>query len=121
MQPEERDTGYLWNLMEAGRRIQEFTAAVTFNEYLVHQLLPSAVERQFEKMGEAARKVSATFRTEHPEIPWRRIVGLRNILTHRYYAVNDRQIWTIINDELPLVLAAVGKLIPPLPPEVDEE
>jgi len=121
MRPEERDSGYLWNLMEAGRRIQEFTAAVTFNEYVLHALLPSAVERQFEKMGEAARKVSTSFRTEHPEIPWKRIVGLRNILTHRYYAVDNAQIWTIIHDELPPVLDVVGRLLPPLPPAIDEE
>jgi uncharacterized protein with HEPN domain len=121
MQPEERDAAYLWNLIEAGRRIQEFTVSVTFDEYVSHQLLPSAVERQFEKMGEAARKVSTSFREEHTEIPWRRIVGLRNILTHRYYAVDNVEIWTIIHNELPSVLDAVGKLIPPLPPEVEEE
>jgi uncharacterized protein with HEPN domain len=62
MQPEERDAAYLWNLVEAGRAIQEYTAAKTFQEYVGHQLLPSAVERQFEKMGEAARKVSSSFR-----------------------------------------------------------
>jgi uncharacterized protein with HEPN domain len=107
--------------MEAGRQIQEFTAAVTFHEYVVHLLLPSAVERQFEKMGEAARKVSASLREEHPEIPWKRIVGLRNILTHRYYAVDNVQIGTIIHDELPSVLDGIGRLIPPLPPPVDEE
>lgn len=121
MRPEERDAAYLWNLVDAGRQIQEFTAAITFNEYVDHQLLPSAVERQFEKMGEAARKVSVSLREQHPEISWREIVGLRNILTHRYYAVDDAQIWTIIRDKLPPVLEAVGKLIPPLPPEVDEE
>jgi uncharacterized protein with HEPN domain len=121
MLPEERDTAYLWNLMDAGRKIQEFTASVTFDEYLAHPLLPSAVERQFEKMGEATRKLSASFREQHPEISWREIVGLRNILSHRYYAVDDAQIWTIIREKLPQVLDAGGKLIPPLPPEVDEE
>src|SRR6185295_7607351 len=100
MQPEERDAAYLWNLVEAGRQIQEFTAAISFNEYVGHQLLPSAVELQLEKLGEAARKVSSSFRKEHSEIPWRRIVGLRNILMHRYYAIDLAKIWTIIHDEL---------------------
>jgi uncharacterized protein with HEPN domain len=120
MQPEERNAAYLWNLEEAGREIQEFTAAITFNGYVGHQLLPSAVELQFEKMGEAARKVSSSFRNEHPEIPWRQMIGLRNILAHRYYAVDNAKIWTIIHDELPPVLDAVGRLIPPLPAAVDE-
>jgi uncharacterized protein with HEPN domain len=121
MQPEKRDAAYLWNVMEAGREIQDFTSGVSFDEYVVHRLLPSAVERQFEKLGEAARKVSPSFRSEHPEIPWRRMVGLRNILTHRYYAIDHVQIWTIIHDVLPSVLDAVERAIPPLPPDVDEE
>lgn len=121
MQPEERDAAYLWNLLEAGKSIQEFTAVVTFDEYVAHPMLPSAVERQFEKMGEAARKLSASFREQHPEISWREIVGLRNILAHRYYAVDHAQIWSIIRDKLAPVLDAVEKLIPPLPPEVDED
>jgi uncharacterized protein YutE (UPF0331/DUF86 family) len=49
------------------------------------------------------------------------MVGLRNILTHRYYAIDHVQIWTIIHDVLPSVLDAVERAIPPLPPDVDEE
>jgi uncharacterized protein with HEPN domain len=120
MQPEERDAAYLWNLMEAGRKIQEFTSGLSFSEYVNHASLPSAVERQFEILGEAARKVSASFKSEHPEIPWRRMIGLRNILAHRYYATDNALIWLIIHEKLPPVLAQIRSLIPPLPPAVDE-
>jgi uncharacterized protein with HEPN domain len=71
MRPEERDAAHLWNLLVAGRRIQEFIAGVRLDEYIRHALLPSAVERQFEILGEETRKVSTTFREKHPEIPWR--------------------------------------------------
>jgi len=74
MQPEKRDAAYLWNVAEAGRRIQEFTSGLTFKEYVEHASLPSAVERQFEILGEEARKLSTSFRSEHPEIPWRSII-----------------------------------------------
>src|SRR5947199_399082 len=101
MQPEKRDAAYLWNLTEAGRKIQEFTSGISFSEYVGHALLPSAVERQFEIFGEEARKVSASFRSEHPEIPWKRIIGLRNILAHRYYAIDHALLWKIIHEKLP--------------------
>src|SRR5438105_15962372 len=119
MQPENRDAAYLWNLVEAGRQIQEFTATITFNEYVLHPLLPSAIERQFEILGEEARKVSASFKSEHPEIPWRQMVGLRNILAHRYYATDQALIWQIIHEKLPPILDQIRSLIPPLPPAVD--
>jgi uncharacterized protein with HEPN domain len=120
MQPEERDAAYLWNLVDAGRRIQEFTSGISFSEYVRHASLPSAVERQFEILGEEARKVSASFKSEHPEIPWRRMIGLRNILAHRYYATDNALIWLIIHEKLPPILDQIRGLIPPLPSAADE-
>jgi uncharacterized protein with HEPN domain len=120
MQPESRDPGYLWDGLRAGRLIQQFTESLTFEEYLGHLAIPSAVERQFEILGEAARKVSDSFRALHPEIPWRRMIGLRNILAHRYYATDHTLLWKIIHDDLPMVLEQIERLLPPLPQVSDE-
>ena len=121
MQPEKRDAAYLWNLAEAGRKIQEYTSGMSFSEYIEHASIPSAVERQFEILGEGARKVSAPLKDEHPEIPWKRMIGLRNILAHRYYAVDHALLWEIIHEKLPPVLDQIRSLIPPLPPALEEE
>jgi len=83
-------------------------------------MAPSAVERQLEVFGEACRKVSATLRTANPEIPWSRIVGLRNILAHRYYATDQSLLWEIIHTELPRALQHIERLLPPEPPPIDE-
>src|SRR5258706_4003787 len=120
MQPESRDPGYLWDALRARRLIQQFVALLTFEEYFQHPALPSAVERQFEMLGEAARKVSDALRLLHPEIPWRRMIGLRNILAHRYYATDHTLLWKIIHEDLPLVLEQIERLLPPLPPASDE-
>jgi len=55
MPPNSRDAGYLWDMLQAARRLQEFTAGVSFEAYLETVLLQSAVERQLEILGEAAR------------------------------------------------------------------
>jgi uncharacterized protein with HEPN domain len=120
MQPEERDAAHLWNLLVASRRIQGFIAGVGLTEYIRHALLPSAVERQFEILGEETRKLSNTFREKHPEIPWRQMVGLRNILAHRYYAVDHQRLWNMMHDELPRILDQIERLVPPPPPTIDE-
>ncbi len=80
MQPEKRDAAHLWNLLVAGRRIQEFIAGVGLEEYIRHALLPSAVERQFEILGEETRKVSNEFREKHTEIPWRQMAAFGTFL-----------------------------------------
>jgi uncharacterized protein with HEPN domain len=98
-----RDIGSLWDMVNAINRIQEFTANLTEDAYLDSALTQSAVERQLEILGEAARRLSDELRQAHPEISWRRIIGLRNILIHRYDEIRQQVIWqTVISELQPL-------------------
>ena len=76
-------------MTQAIQHIQTFTSGLTFDEYLNDMLIISAVERQFEVLGEAARRVSVEFQQTHPNIDWQRIIGLRNIISHRYDEVRQ--------------------------------
>ena len=78
-----RDIASVWDMTQAIRHIQPFTHGLTFDEYLNDIRTISAVERQFEVLGEAARRISTEFRQAHPTIDWQCIVGLRNIVAHR--------------------------------------
>ena len=98
-------------------RIQEFTANLTYDAYLDSVLIQSAVERQLEILGEAARRLSDEFRQVHPEIDWRRIIGLRNILIHRYDEIRQQTIWTTVVSELEPLLAQLENLLSSLPNE----
>jgi uncharacterized protein with HEPN domain len=82
MQTNNRDAGSLWDMLQAIRRVEDFTANLAYDDYLENVLIQSAVERQFEILGEAARRLSDEFRQTHQSINWRRIIGLRNILIH---------------------------------------
>jgi uncharacterized protein with HEPN domain len=66
MRPEDRDAGYVWDMLDAARTIQTFTADVTLEAYLRDRKLQLAVERAVEIIGEAARLVSAAFKAQHP-------------------------------------------------------
>lgn len=87
MRPEERDPAHLWDMFEACRAVVEFTESVTLEEFLVAgrdgEILRLAVERELEILGEAARRISDRFRKEHPKIPWKELVGLRNVISHQ--------------------------------------
>lgn len=95
MPPDERDYAYLWDILEAARQIQRFITGISFINYGSNKLIQSAVERQLEVMGEAARRVSSGFQDEHPEIPWRPMIGLRNVLAYEYGEIKADRIWRI--------------------------
>jgi uncharacterized protein with HEPN domain len=91
----------LIDALEASRRIQAFTEGQTFADFSSSELVRSAVERQFEIIGEALGKamtMEPALELRSPE--WRKIVGLRNRLIHGYDSVDDEIIWDIIQSKL---------------------
>jgi uncharacterized protein with HEPN domain len=110
-----RDAGSLLDMVNAIHRIQEFTANLTQDKYLESALVQSAVERQLEILGEAARRLSKEFRQSHSEIEWRRIIGLRNILIHRYDEIRQQTIWQTVISELEPLLTQLESVLSSLP------
>ena len=123
MRPEERDPAHLWDMLEAAQSIVEFTEGITLEEFLEsgrdREIVRLAVERKLEVLGEAARRVSSHFRNKHPEIPWKEIVGLRNVISHQYDKVNYAEIHLIVRERIPELIALLEPLVPP-PPRLDD-
>ncbi|NET46779.1 DUF86 domain-containing protein [Okeania sp. SIO2B3] len=117
MQNNDRDIPSVWDMVQAIRRIQEFTTGLTYNEYLQSVLIQSAVERQFEILGEAARRISLEFQQLHSQINWRSLIGLRNIIAHRYDQVRPEILWGVITSNIPSLLEQLEVLLPPLTDE----
>lgn len=113
MQPEERDAAYLWDMLEATRDVLEFTRGVSLDEYNSNKMLQRAVERGFQILGEAARRVTESFKGDHPEIPWRSIVGHRNVIVHDYADLSPKRIWEVIEEDLPDLVKNLERLISP--------
>lgn len=110
MQPEART--YLWDALQAAQRIARFTDRRTFSEYETDDLLRSAVERQFEIVGEALsrlRTVDPEVAAQLPELA--RIVAFRNILIHRYASVDDKLVWGIVEGKLASLLQDLQRLL----------
>jgi uncharacterized protein with HEPN domain len=73
-----------------------------------------AVIRNFEIIGEAAKRVPEAYRRRYPEIPWRLMAGFRDVLIHAYEGIDLNRVWRIVSDDLPVVRQAIEKLLPPL-------
>ena len=112
MPPQERDIAYLWDMREAARLIASFLHGVSYAGFEKNLMLRSAIERQLEIIGEAARRVSPEFQQAHSEIAWRNITGLRNILAHEYGEIKVDRMWLIATTNVVELIQLLDPLIP---------
>jgi uncharacterized protein with HEPN domain len=110
MRPESRK--YLWDAREAADRIRRFTTGKAWSTYESDELLRSAVERQFEIIGEALaqlRSVDPDVAAKVPELA--RIVAFRNILIHGYASVDNKLVWGVVEGKLSALRTALDELL----------
>ena len=104
---------YIYDIRQAALRIAEFTSGKRFEDYQSDAMLRSAVERQFEIIGEALARLARLDEelvsriSEH-----RRIIAFRNILIHGYAHVDDRVVWDVIQTKMPVLLNDLERLTP---------
>lgn len=109
----ERDLGYLADVLKASRQIRKFVGEKTFEEFSQDNLTQSAVLHQFAIVGEAAGRVSTPFVIDHPELPWRQMVGMRNRVIHGYDDIDLEVVWEAICVSIPALIALIEPLLPP--------
>ena len=115
MRGSERDAAYLWDMLDAAKHVREFIAGVDWPAFQADELREAAVERMLEVIGEAARRVSTDFQAGHLEIPWSDIIGQRNVLAHEYAEVIPELVWKTASEDVPKLIEALEKLVPPAP------
>lgn len=107
-----RITQSLQDVLDASDRIARWASGRSFTEYQGDEILQSAIEPQFEIVGEALRNVDqqdATFRTLVLETG--NIIGMRNSIAHGYFAVDDSVVWSAIVNYLPTVHARIEQIL----------
>jgi uncharacterized protein with HEPN domain len=104
---------YLAHILECAQKIQRYTKGGQ-KSFLEETMTQDAVIRNFEIMGEAAKRVPEAYRRRHPEIPWRLMAGFRDVLIHAYEGIDLNRLWRIVSHDLPVVKEAIEKLLPPL-------
>lgn len=109
---DERELSYLWDMQNAAKEIEAFMRGVKFAKFEKDKVLRFAAERQLLVIGEAANHLSPQFRRKHPEIPWAKFIGMRNILAHEYGEALLNRVWVAATESVPELLKLLKKLIP---------
>jgi len=102
---------YVGDMLAAMSRIEKYVKGLSFDDFVRSDIVIDAVIRNLMVMGEAAKNVPDEIREAHPEVPWKRIIGLRNIVIHDYLGIDLENIWRIATENIPEVKPLVAGLL----------
>lgn len=111
MQDRLGDKARLSHIAEAIEAIENYTAGVSKEDFLSNSMMFNATLRQLEVIGEAANRISDSFQMANPQIPWVRLTGLRNVVIHEYFGIDDLMIWNIVTVNIPELKGEINKLL----------
>ncbi len=92
---------FIEDMILACEHIAEYTDDMDFEMFRKNNLVVDAVIRNFEIIGEAAKHIPSYVRLKYPQIPWKKMIGMRNLISHEYFGVDYEMVWEIIKNQLP--------------------
>ena len=102
---------YLEDILEAIRKIRAFTSGTSLAALLKDAKTLDAVIRNLEVIGEAVKRLPEEVRSQQPDVEWKKIAGLRDILIHEYFGINVEVVWDVIQHKLSGLEEAAKKLL----------
>jgi len=103
-------TLFLQDMRKCCTKVLRYSSGLTKQQFLDDELTLDAVLRNLEVLGEAAKQIPAEIRERHLQVPWRRIAGLRDVLAHAYFGLEDDTIWQIVSESLPALAAQLDQV-----------
>jgi uncharacterized protein with HEPN domain len=92
---------YLLDIKKACDRITLYTKDITLNAFIKDEMRTDAVIRNIEMIGEAVKQLPDIITKKYPNIEWKKIAGLRDILIHHYFGINENIIWDVVKNKIP--------------------
>lgn len=94
---------YIADILSALQEVEDFTGGMEYEHFAADRKTVNAVVRSLEVMGEAAKRIPEDVRRRYPDVPWKRMTGMRDKLIHEYSGVDLEIVWGVVKTELPPV------------------
>jgi len=102
---------FLMEILEAIEKIERYIDSLSFEDFVKNEMVVDAVIRNLEIVGEAARNIPEEVRSKYSDIPWKRVVGFRNIVIHGYFDVDLEIVWVIVKERLPELKPQIKRML----------
>ena len=106
-----RDTQYLLDILESGKVAVGYVSSKSWSDFQRDTQCQDAIIRRLEIIGEAANRVSSDKQSELSELPWRAMIGMRNLMIHRYDAIDFKIVWDTVQRDLPTIIAQIEGIV----------
>lgn len=108
-----RDDTYLVDILESAKIAWDYVFDKTWEKFFEDIQCQDAVVRRIEIIGEAAKRISQETRDKYPEIEWREMTSMRNLVIHEYDVVDIKQVWDTVQNKIPPLIEKLKKIVPP--------
>ncbi len=102
---------FLNDIKNSTTDILDFTDNISYEDFSNDKKTIYAVIRALEIMGEASKNIPSYMRKKYPNIEWKNMAGLRDVLAHEYFGINLPIIWNVVQNKLPILLVNIEKVI----------
>jgi uncharacterized protein with HEPN domain len=102
---------FVEHIAEEIKYLIQTSQELTYEIFIYNETLKRSFVRALEVIGEATRNVPPEFRKKHPEVQWKELAGMRDILIHQYFGIDYRSVWDVVKNKIPKLQEHIGTIL----------